>query len=57
MTLEPTMTIEEVRKILRISKNGIYDAVERGEIPTIRIGRVLRVPRKAFEAMLEGAAQ
>ena len=30
-----------------------YAAAERGEIPTIRIGRLLRVPVRAMERLLD----
>jgi hypothetical protein len=32
-----------------LSRNGSYDAAARGEIPTIRDGRKLRVPVAAME--------
>jgi hypothetical protein len=32
-----------------------YSAAARGEIPTIRIGRLLRVPIRAMEQMLDDA--
>jgi excisionase family DNA binding protein len=38
-----------------LSRNAAYEAVKRGEIPVIRIGRLLRVPVKALEQMLEQA--
>jgi hypothetical protein len=34
--------------------NQAYAAAKRGEIPTIRIGRSLRVPKPAFDRLLEG---
>ena len=40
----------------RLSRNGSYAAAARGEIPTIRIGRLLRVPVALLEKMLETAA-
>jgi excisionase family DNA binding protein len=49
------MTVTEVAKALRISRNGAYDAVREGTIPAIRFGRVLRVPRAAFLRLVEGA--
>jgi hypothetical protein len=32
-----------------------YEAAHRGDIPTIRIGRLLRVPVRALEKMLDNA--
>ena len=37
----------------RDSRNASYAAAARGEIPTIRIGKLLRVPVRALEQMLE----
>lgn len=42
-----------------LSRNGSYDAAARGDIPTIRVGRLLRVPIAAMERRLQevGAPQ
>jgi excisionase family DNA binding protein len=50
----PVLTVEEARKILRLSRNSMYTAIARGEIPSIRVGRRLLVPRAALELMLGG---
>lgn len=47
-----TISIEEAAAWLGISRNGAYEAVKRGEIPTIKIGRLLKVPVVPFERML-----
>jgi excisionase family DNA binding protein len=47
-----TITVPEAGKRLGISRPASYAAAERGEIPTIRIGRLLKVPLRAFEQML-----
>jgi hypothetical protein len=40
-----TMTVPEAgRRFLGLSKNASYDAAKRGDIPTLRVGRLLRVP-------------
>ena len=48
------LTVEEVRKRLRLSRNGVYDAIARREIPSLKFGRRIVVPRVAFEALLRG---
>ena len=48
-----TVTVEEAGKELGISRNLAYAAAGSGEIPTIRIGRRLLVPRAALDRMLE----
>lgn len=49
-------TIEEAGcEILRLSRCGAYSAAASGELPTVRIGRRLLVPRHALEKLLAGA--
>lgn len=47
------LTVEEARSRLRISRGLIYEAIRRGEVPSIRIGRRILVPRAALERLLE----
>lgn len=49
-----TLTIPEVADRLGISRNAAYEAARRGEIPTIRLGKLLRVPRAQLERLLAG---
>lgn len=51
---EAVLTIDEAARLLRLARNTAYAAAHRGEIPTVRIGRRLLVPRDALERMLEG---
>ena len=46
------MTVGECAKILGIGRQLAYDKVKTGEIPVIRIGRRLLVPRRALEKLL-----
>jgi excisionase family DNA binding protein len=50
------MTVPQAGEKLGLSRNAAYEAAARGEIPTIRFGKLLRVPKIAFEQMLAGAA-
>lgn len=51
-----TYTVEEAGELLGVSRNSAYEAAARGEIPTVRIGRRILVPRAAFDRLLaEGA--
>jgi hypothetical protein len=53
-----TMSVPEAgRKYFGLSRNGSYDAAARGEIPVIKIGRLLRVPVRALEKMLDRAGE
>jgi len=52
-----TLSVPEAgRRYFGLSRNGSYAAAERGDLPVVRIGRLLRVPVKALERMLEGDA-
>jgi hypothetical protein len=59
MTDEPkTLTVPEAgRKYFGLSAQGAYTAAAKGQLPVIRVGRRLRVPVRAMEAMLDGAAK
>jgi excisionase family DNA binding protein len=50
-----TVTVEEAAVVLGISRATAYDAVSRGEIPCIRIGRRILIPKVALERLLDGA--
>jgi len=47
-----TFTVEETAKLLGIGRQLAYDRVKTGEIPVIKIGRRLLVPRAALEKLL-----
>jgi excisionase family DNA binding protein len=52
-----TMSVPEAgKRYFGLSRNAAYAAAERGEIPTIRIGRLLRVPVRALDRMLDTVA-
>ncbi len=42
-------TIEEIAKILRVSKLTVYDLVKKNELPTYRVGRQMRVDQQDLE--------
>jgi hypothetical protein len=55
---EWTISVPEAgRRYFDLSRNASYAAADRGDIPTVRIGRLLRVPVKACEQMLEAAGR
>jgi excisionase family DNA binding protein len=49
-----TMSVEEAAIVLGISRTFAYEAVARGEIPCIRIGRRILIPKMALEKMVSG---
>lgn len=48
------LTPEETAVILRLSKNTVYDLIQKGEILAKRIGRVYRIPQKSLSFALTG---
>jgi excisionase family DNA binding protein len=47
-------TVEEAAQILGISRSSAYEAARKGEIPIIRIGKLLRVPAIQLDRLLNG---
>ncbi len=51
-----TISVPEAgRDYLGIGRDASYEAAKRGEIPVIRIGKLLRVPIVAMERLLAQA--
>lgn len=48
----PTFTVAEAADMLGVSRGHAYELVRRGEIPSIRLGRRLVVPRRALEGLV-----
>ena len=48
-----TFTVEEAAQKIGISRAKAYECVRSGEIPSVRIGRRLVVPRVALDRMLD----
>ena len=53
-TARMTYRMEEVAKLLGIGRNQAYEAAKTGQIPTLRVGKRLLVPKVAFDRMLNG---
>jgi excisionase family DNA binding protein len=47
-----TYLVPEAGEMLGLTRNASYAAAKRGDIPTIRFGKLLRVPKAAFDQML-----
>jgi excisionase family DNA binding protein len=47
------LTVSEAARLLRVGRNHLYECVRRGEIPVLRLGRRILVPRSALQRMLE----
>jgi excisionase family DNA binding protein len=44
-TLPEFLTPEEVARVYRTGRTATYDAIRRGEIEHVKIGRLIRIPR------------
>jgi hypothetical protein len=52
-----TISVPEAgAKYLGLARNASYEAAVRGDIPTIRVGKLLRVPVRAMERLLDRAS-
>jgi excisionase family DNA binding protein len=49
-----TYSVPEAGRLLGLGRNAAYEAARRREIPVLRFGRKLRVPRLALERLLAG---
>jgi len=49
------VSVDEVAAMLGLSRAKAYEAVRLGEIPSVRIGRRILIPRHRLEQLLNGA--
>lgn len=53
--LEPAvLKVAAVAKLLGLGRDAAYGAIQRGEIPSLRFGRRIVVPRAALQRLLNG---
>jgi excisionase family DNA binding protein len=52
--LPDVLTVDETAKFLRISRGLAFAGVRRGDIPAVRVGRRLLVPRNRLLTWLDG---
>lgn len=45
-------SVKDVANLLNIGMNKAYDLINQKEIPVIKMGRTIRIPKKAFESWL-----
>ena len=51
---EETLTVVEAARVLRVCKQTVYNQISQGQLPSIRVGRLLRIPRSRLECLLAG---
>lgn len=47
----PFLSVQETAALFRVHPQVVYRAVNAGEIPSVRVGRIIRIPRADVEAM------
>ena len=57
MKSREVFNVDEVSKTLGISRASAYKAIHSGEIPSIRIGGRLLVPRAALKGLLRASTK
>ena len=45
--------VPEAGALLGLSRNASYEAAKRGDFPTIKLGKLIRVPKAAFHRLLD----
>ena len=53
MQLEASLTVQEVAKLLRMSRQTIYNLTREGAIPHFRIGTKVRFNRADIDALMQ----
>ena len=51
------LTVTEAAQLLKIGRSCAYEAVRNGQLPVIRMGRRILVPRAALERLLANGSQ
>lgn len=54
MNMQTFLTIEDIIKILKVSKMTIYRYIDSGKIKAYKLGKEFRIDKKDFDEFLEG---
>lgn len=50
---QPVLTVEETAAVLRVDRKTVCKAIAAGELPSLRLGRVVRIPTSALRRRLD----
>ena len=53
---EELLTVEQVQQLLKVGRTFAYSLIRSGELPSYRVGRLVRVRRRDVEHWLEDHA-
>lgn len=51
------LSVSEANEYTKIGKNTLYEWIRSGKIPTVRIGRVIKIHRLGLESFLDQVAE
>jgi len=54
--LPAVLTVEELQAILRIGRRQAYELCKRPDFPAVRVGRSIRIPKKALQEWMQSEA-
>jgi excisionase family DNA binding protein len=52
--LPEMLTPEEYGRWIRVSRNSAYESIRRGDVPHVRFGRLIRIPKSALLSAQKG---
>jgi len=53
MSKQELLKVEQAAQVLGLGRSATYELVGAGEIPSIRVGRALRIPRRGLTEWIE----
>jgi excisionase family DNA binding protein len=56
INVEELLTVEQVQQLLKVGRTFAYSLIRSGELPSYRVGRLVRVRRRDVEHWLEEQA-
>jgi excisionase family DNA binding protein len=57
MTADMMLNVEDVIAATRLGRTTVYALIRSGELPVVRIGRAVRIPRPALECWIEARTE
>lgn len=52
--LPDALTVEQTAKVLGLGRNTAYEAIKTGDLPSVRIGGRIIVPKARLQKLLDG---
>lgn len=47
-SLPPLLTVEQLIRLTQLGRSTIYEALRRGDLPSVRVGRRVLIPKAAL---------